>query len=126
MAEIGRVSERGGSYQVEHRFLRPDGQLRWLERRGRAYRDDCGRVLGVRGIVIDVTERKVAEQDRAVLLERVTRLQAVTSALARAGTPDEVLHVMVGKGVEAMGASAGSVAVLDPARSVLVVAEAGG
>jgi PAS domain S-box-containing protein len=125
LAEVARVSTGGGAYHLEHRLVRPDGQVRWLERRGRSY-SEGDRIVGVRGIVIDITERKTADHERAVLLERVTRLQAVTAALARAGTPDEVLEIVVGPGVEAMGASAGSVTVLDDGSSVLEVAGAGG
>jgi PAS domain S-box-containing protein len=126
LAEVARVRAEGGEYHVEHRIVRPDGQVRWFERRGNAYTDAGGRVAGLRGMVIDVTGRKVAEQERATLLERVTRLQDVTAALARAGTPDEVFEIMVGKGVEALGASAGSVAVLDAGGVALDVALAGG
>jgi PAS domain S-box-containing protein len=126
LGEVTRATTSGGGYHLEHRIVRPDGQVRWMERRGSAYTDDAGSIAGVRGIVIDVTERKVAEQERAVLLERVTRLQAVTAAVARAGTPEEVLDVIVGQGMEAMGASAGSVAVLDARAAVLEVAGAGG
>ncbi|MDX6410448.1 MAG: hypothetical protein QOE13_3519, partial [Gaiellaceae bacterium] len=124
--EVARVTAEGGDYLLEHRFLRPDGQVRWVERRGHSYTDAGGRVVGLRGIVVDVTERKAGEQERSTLLERVTRLQAITAALARAGTPDEVLEIMVKEGVEATGASAGSVAVLDAGGDALDVARAGG
>jgi PAS domain S-box-containing protein len=124
--EVARVTAEGGEYRVEHRLVRPDAQLRWVERRGHAYADDTGRVVGLRGIVVDVTDRKAGEEERATLLERVTRLQAITSALARAGTPEQVLEIMVKDGVEATGASAGSVAVLDAGGSTLDVARAGG
>ena len=125
LAQVRRASVEGGTYRLEHRHLHPDGRIRWLERRGEAYVDDGGRVAGVRGIVIDVTERKVAELERAALFEQVSRLQAVTAALAQAGEPEEILRIMIDQGVPAMGASAGSVAVLG-ADAVLEVAGAGG
>jgi PAS domain S-box-containing protein len=126
LAQVERAATEGGEYRLEHRHLHPDGRIRWLERRGEAYRDRSGRIAGVRGIVIDVTERKVAELERAVLFERVTRLQEVTAALARAGDPDQVLQIMIDQGLAAMGASAGSVAVLDAGAGVLEVTTAGG
>jgi PAS domain S-box-containing protein len=126
LAEVGRVSASGGEYRLEHRQLHPDGGIRWLERRGEAYTDESGRIAGVRGIVIDITERKVAELGRAALFERVTRLQAVTAALARAGDPDQVLEIMIDQGLRATGASAGSVAVLDTDGKALEVATADG
>ncbi len=124
--EVARVAAEGGEYLLEHRLVRADGTVRWFERRGHTYTDESGRVAGIRGIAIDITERKVAEQERRVLLDRVTRLQAVTAALAGAGTQEEVLEIMVGDGVRAVDASAGSVAVLDPGGDALDVARADG
>lgn len=126
LAEVARVVADGGEYHLTHRLVRPDGRIRWLERRGHGYTDASGRVVGLRGMVIDVTDRAVAEQERAALLERVTRLQTVTAALAGAGSPDEVLEIMVHQGVEAMGAAAGSVAVVAVDGSGLEVARACG
>jgi len=122
--EVARVTADGGEYHLEHRVVRPDGELRWVERRGHAYRDDSGQVVGLRGMVIDVTARKVAEAERADLMERVSRLQGVTAALARAGTPNEVLEIMVAEGFQALGAAAGSVAILDATGDALEVVRA--
>lgn len=126
LAEVDRVLAEGGEYHLEHRIVRPDRQVRWVERRGHGYRGADGGVAGIRGIVIDITERKVAELERSVLFERVTRLQEVTAALAGAGTPDEVLELIVGRGVRAVGASAGAVAVLDADGCALEVARTDG
>ncbi|HEV2758262.1 MAG TPA: SpoIIE family protein phosphatase [Acidimicrobiales bacterium] len=126
LAEVARVTAEGGEYRMEHRLVRPDGEVRWVERRGHAYSDADGNLAGLRGTVVDITERRESEEQRSTLLERVTRLQAITAALARAGTPDEVLEIMVKEGVDATGASAGSVAVLDASGTALDVARAGG
>lgn len=124
--EVARASAEGGSYHLEHRLIRPDGEVRWFERRGHAYTDAGGTVVGIRGVVIDVTDRKAAEHERAVLFERVSRLQEITAALARAGTPAEVLDTMVGEGLAALLASAGSVALLEAHDQGLDVARARG
>jgi PAS domain S-box-containing protein len=124
--EVARVSAQGGEYRLEHRLVRRDGQVRWLERRGHTYSAPDGKMAGIRGVVVDITDRKLVERDRAVLFERVSRLQRVTAALAQAGTPDEVLETLVQEGVEALGASAGSVAVLGGDGTTLDVARAAG
>ncbi|HEX2047604.1 MAG TPA: SpoIIE family protein phosphatase [Acidimicrobiales bacterium] len=121
LEEVARVATEGGEYRLEHRLVRGDGEIRWLERRGHTYAAD-GRLAGIRGVVVDITKRKVAERERTVLFERVARLQRVTAALARAGTPDEVLETMVTEGVDALGASAGSVAIVDREGAALEVA----
>lgn len=50
-------------YQVEHRILRPDGEIRWIEARGTVFRDDTGRPRRMAGTVWDVTARKSAESN---------------------------------------------------------------
>jgi PAS domain S-box-containing protein len=54
----------GGDYSVAHRILCPDGNLRWLEVHGRAYRDETGRSVRMTGTVMDITARKQAEAER--------------------------------------------------------------
>ncbi|MGI8758783.1 MAG: GAF domain-containing protein [Acidimicrobiales bacterium] len=123
---VERVASEGGTYHFEHRMVRPDGTVVWVERRGEAYCEEAGRPAGIRGLVVDVSERKEAEVERALLLERVTRLQAVTAELSGAGTPDEVLDAVTDRGIEAMGASAGAVALVDASASGLTMARAQG
>jgi PAS domain S-box-containing protein len=47
---------------VEIRSLRKDGTLVWKEHRANAVRDAAGRVVALEGLVVDVTERKRAEE----------------------------------------------------------------
>lgn len=42
----------------EYRILRPDGEVRWIEERSTAVRDDDGNLLRVDGVASDITERK--------------------------------------------------------------------
>ncbi len=48
----------------EYRIVRPDGAVRWVRTRGRIERDADGRVLRRRGVIFDITERRVAEAER--------------------------------------------------------------
>jgi len=54
-------------YDIEHRLLWPDGQLRWVHERARVERDDTGRPSRMLGTVQDVTERHLAEEEQARL-----------------------------------------------------------
>ncbi len=58
---VQRHVEQGQAYHFEFRVRRPDGQWRWLVTQGRALHDPQGRVSGVAGINLDITERKQAE-----------------------------------------------------------------
>jgi signal transduction histidine kinase/ActR/RegA family two-component response regulator len=61
-----RVRERAaaerGDYDIEYRVVRPGGTLVWVSARGRATYGAAGRVLGMLGVVQDITERKHAEE----------------------------------------------------------------
>jgi PAS domain S-box-containing protein len=46
----------------EYRFIRTDGQVRWMEGRGRIFRDPNGKPLRMIGTNVDITERKQAEE----------------------------------------------------------------
>jgi len=55
-----------------------DGALRWVENRYVPVRDKEGRLIEVEGIVIDITERKVAEE-KITLLAAPMRSRACQS-----------------------------------------------
>jgi len=59
---IKNCIEQGNEYRVEHRVIWPDGQVRWVFERGDATRDEQGKPLKMLGIVIDIHDRKMAEQ----------------------------------------------------------------
>ncbi|MBD2200086.1 MULTISPECIES: PAS domain S-box protein [Calothrix] len=48
-------------YQIEFRFVKPDGNLRWAIGRGRVFYDDNGNPTRMMGIDLDITDRKQTE-----------------------------------------------------------------
>jgi PAS domain S-box-containing protein len=54
--------KRREDYDVEMRTIWPDGSLRWVSSRGRAYYDDSGQPVRMSGAVLDITNRKRAEE----------------------------------------------------------------
>jgi PAS domain S-box-containing protein len=90
--DLGRVEqcrsdafhERRREYNVEYRIIRPDGELRWVETRC-FLSFSSGHPRRVVGVSIDITERKlVEEQKRALLAEldhRVKNALATVSAV---------------------------------------------
>ncbi|WP_237217044.1 PAS domain S-box protein, partial [Falsiroseomonas oryziterrae] len=68
----------GTLYRCEHRVIRADGEVRWVEPLGRFLRDANGRVVRFVGVFSDVTDRKAAE---AALAESEARLRRVLDSL---------------------------------------------
>ncbi|WP_367026992.1 ATP-binding protein [Methylococcus sp. ANG] len=87
-AAIAKALDSGGEYESEYRILLPDGKARWLAARGRVELDGRGNPLRMRGVSIDITRRKLAEQEvqkqRSELahLSRVTMLGELSGSLA--------------------------------------------
>jgi len=59
---IKRAMEREGPFTVEYRLSRPDGKTRWLLGQGQSERGPDGRPVRMRGTVLDITDRKRAEE----------------------------------------------------------------
>ena len=55
------LADPGMDYLVEHRLIRPNGEICWLEGRGKVYRNEAGKPIRMLGTVVDITERKRAE-----------------------------------------------------------------
>jgi len=76
MARILGKDAEGAS--IEFRLRTADGALRWVENRYVPVRDKEGRLIEVEGIIIDVTERKAAEE-KITLLARTDGLTGLAN-----------------------------------------------
>lgn len=85
MAQILEKDTEGAS--IEFRLSTNDGSLRWVENRYVPVRDKDGRLIEVEGIIIDITERKAAEEQ----IELLARTDGLTG-LANRSTFTERLH----------------------------------
>jgi PAS domain-containing protein len=61
-ASVSERTPENPETQIIYRALRPDGSIVWLEKTGRAYFDEYGRMVRMIGMVADITERKRAEE----------------------------------------------------------------
>ena len=74
-SQIGRAIELKQAYQLEHRIIRHDGSLRWLQGNGRPLLSSDGTVYKLTGTSLDITERKLAElqvQEEQYFVKKVT------------------------------------------------------
>jgi two-component system CheB/CheR fusion protein len=65
-------------YDEEYRVVWPDGSIHWVAGKGHCYYDAQSRPVRMSGVVIDITGRKRAEEERRQLLarEQVARAEA--------------------------------------------------
>jgi PAS domain S-box-containing protein len=87
MAEFHRTADRQDSYPAEYRIVRPDGSMMWVAGRGRVIaRGEDGKAQRIANIVMDITERKKAEEHVQLLMREVSHrsknLLAVVQAIA--------------------------------------------
>lgn len=61
--------ETGEPYRADYRVFTRDGQMKWIRDEASVLRDDHGRPQFCHGIMLDITERKLAEQALADALE---------------------------------------------------------
>src|SRR5205814_4060873 len=70
-----------GEYSIEYRIVRNDGEVRWLQDRGRIVLDDDGKPRYATGAVIDVTPRRQLEDhERALSEERAELIRDLEQA----------------------------------------------
>lgn len=87
MEQFHRTADEVDSYPCEYRIVHPDGRTLWVSGRGRVIaRGPDGRALIVDNMVMDITERKNAEQQIQLLMRetahRSKNLLAVVGAIA--------------------------------------------
>jgi PAS domain S-box-containing protein len=74
---IGEIVEAGGSFDFQHRIVRPDGAVRWVHSRGEALVGGDGRVVRLLGTAQDVTRlRRATARARRLAVERAARRAA--------------------------------------------------
>lgn len=61
---INDTVTKGTQYSVQHRILRLDGAVRWIEALGKVFRDNKRQPVRMIGTVSDITERKTNELEK--------------------------------------------------------------
>src|SRR5262249_32356685 len=71
---VEKARAEGAAYRHEYRVVRPDGSVHWVVSRGRFFYDAAGRPVRMRGVVVEVTDRKQVEDARRGSEERFRAL----------------------------------------------------
>jgi PAS domain S-box-containing protein len=78
------------TYQAQYRRLCPDGSLIWLEKTGHAFFNPDGALQKVVGMVVDITERKRAEEALSAFGRRLIEAQEAERARIARNLHDDV------------------------------------
>ena len=99
-----KLSKNANTFQTEFRVLRPNGEVRWCTGTAIANFDEQGRLIWLSGVVVDITERKRAEERQILLAEevdhRARNVVAVVQSimrLTRAETIDDYIGALDGR-----------------------------
>lgn len=65
-----QIEETGGVLELEYRARRRDGRVIWVSENARPVRDDAGRLLSMEGTLLNITQRRVAEEGLRDAYER--------------------------------------------------------
>src|SRR5215471_15546422 len=87
MKDLWRNVEPTSAASTSYRFIRPDGREIWLQEISKGEFDATGRLVRVKGLALDITERKHAEEHQRVLMaeldHRVKNILACVAAVAK-------------------------------------------
>jgi PAS domain S-box-containing protein len=113
-------------YGREKRYLRKDGQIRWVSLNATSIRDEAGRLLRIASVVLDITERKRAEERLERQVHQAALRAEVSAALAGGGTLPDILQWCVEAMVTYLSAAFARVWILNEEEDVLeLLASAG-
>jgi len=92
LINYNRFLEKGGTYRTAYRVRRKDGKEIWVEDTAQVTADAGGRPVRVIGTIVDITERRLAEEElrRGNEREKAARLDAEQANRAK----DEFLAVL--------------------------------
>ena len=84
-AVIEESQTGGGEYKAEFRVINSDGNINWITARGRTFLDEEGQPASMMGMVSQITDRKLSEEElkKVYSLEKKARDEAVEANRAK-------------------------------------------
>ncbi|HEX8496540.1 MAG TPA: SpoIIE family protein phosphatase [Actinomycetales bacterium] len=118
--------DHGVAFDVQYRVVWPDGTVRHLLSRGTAARGAGGPVVRLLGACLDVTDLhsnalalEQALLEQAEVSSRLAGMAETALSLTSAETVDELVRIVLERGVSVLGADGGVVCVRDDERRVV-------
>jgi PAS domain S-box-containing protein len=93
--EMARVVKEGGNLNSEYRIITPENTVRWVVSMGSVWRDERGEGVRLMGTVMDITERKLAEEASRQQFLRERLVGAIAKRIRASLNLEEVLNTTV-------------------------------
>jgi len=119
LAEMEDSRRPGRTFRSEYRMLRPDGTVVWLLDEATHVRDANGHVLVTHGMVLDITDRKLAEAEAAARGRELRTLYRISEIALAARPLDETYRAILDTISEATGMPMAAIALYDEATGSL-------
>ena len=100
--EAGRLTREGKikNWKVDHRIQRKDGEIRWISDNSVQLTDAQGKIIGSLGIIQDITERKLAEEQLKMNHELYRQAISQANAVPYQRDYDSDRYIFIGEGIK--------------------------
>jgi PAS domain S-box-containing protein len=75
------LAQPDSTYNIDHRIVRPDGEIRYVEEHGEVYRDGVGLPVRMIGVVHDITDNTLAQLELHREKDRTERYLQISQAM---------------------------------------------
>jgi PAS domain S-box-containing protein len=123
---IERISQSGEPYKLEYRLRTRTGAIRWFYDEVKDIVDETGNILFRQGFMLDVTERKQAEELIQRQLRRLNALHTIDMAINSSANIQITLEVVLSQTISQLNMDAADVLLFNqPAQTLEVTARRG-
>jgi PAS domain S-box-containing protein len=84
---LEQLTNEGGSFQIEKRFIRQNGSVIWVSIGTSPLRDSAGNIHGSVGVMVDITRRKIAEETLLDSARRTLYLASLSDTIRPLADP---------------------------------------
>jgi PAS domain S-box-containing protein/putative nucleotidyltransferase with HDIG domain len=114
LRNVQTTHDNQGPFHITYRIRHKSGEWRWVDEWGSGVLDDFGKVQYLEGVMIDITERKRAEEDLRRHAMELETLVAASSALRTAQNVMEMVPILARQALRVVKGTYASIFLLDP------------
>jgi PAS domain S-box-containing protein len=84
-----------GPYQINYRIRTADNKIKWVWEQGRGIYDDNGNLLATEGYIIDITEKKLAEEEIIKRNNELSILNKIGQSISKLAEPEQIYDIVL-------------------------------